>query len=161
MYQFVNTKARLGQANPASPWALLRCFAFLMICCWIFCEKSLCSWFTQTVGYKKFHHTVFLSFLLGGVSCVFNLCCFMVGKCDCLQLKWTIGKMRGKKVLLASGWGLEKQSWLSSTVTVTIICGCSYDTEPDYAFWTNSIWSFVEGKTFCRWSHDKRTTNTV
>lgn len=92
---------------------------------------------------------------------VCDLSNFMVCKCNFLQLKGPLeGWMEGKCCLpQARGW--VRRAGESSMVAVTIICGCSYDTEPDYAFWTNSIWSFVVGKTFYRWSHNKRTSAPV
>lgn len=89
---------------------------------------------------------------------VCDLSNFMVSKCNFLQLKGLLeGWMEGK-CCLPRAWGWVRRAGESSLVTVTIICGCSYDTLPDYAFWTNSIWSFVVGKTFYRWSHNKRTS---
>ena len=89
---------------------------------------------------------------------------FMVCKCNFLQLKGLLeGWMEGKCCLpQARGW-VQYAGWAGESlmVAVTIICGCSYDTEPDYAFWTNSIWSSVVGKTFYRWSHNKRTSAPV
>lgn len=52
----------------------------------------------------------------------------MVCKCNFPPAERAIGRMNGRKVLFATGQGYAG-FWKAS---VTIICGCSYDTEADY-----------------------------
>lgn len=107
-------------------------------------------WHTRVFQATFLNQYPIFSVMPGGIPLsicrVCDLSNFMVCKCNFLQLKGLLeGWMEGKCCLpQARGW--VRRAGERSMVAATIICGCSYDTEPDYAFWTNSIWSFVVGK---------------